>query len=132
MTTIIPDREVDPEQARRVVLCTGKVYFDLLMERRERGIEDVALVRIEQLYPLQDKHIQEVLAPYADGTDLVWVQEEPRNSGGWYYINARIPEMIGGRMTLRCVSRPESASPATGSNAAHKLEQKELITDALS
>ena len=68
---------------------------------------------------------------YKSGTDLVWVQEEPSNSGAWYYINARVPPMLSGRFSLRCVSRVESASPATGSHAAHKLEQERLIAEAL-
>ena len=73
----------------------------------------------------------EALKPYKTGTDLVWVQEEPWNSGAWFYINARLPQMVAGRFTLRCVSRVESASPATGSHAAHKLEQERLIAEAL-
>jgi 2-oxoglutarate dehydrogenase E1 component len=73
----------------------------------------------------------DTLKPYKTGTDLVWVQEEPWNSGAWYFINARVPAMLNGRFNLRCVSRVESASPATGSNAAHKLEQARLIAEAL-
>jgi 2-oxoglutarate dehydrogenase E1 component len=128
---IIPDAVVDPKQARRVLLCTGKVYYDLLAARDAAGQKDIAIIRIEQLYPLQPKHVREVLAPYADGTDLVWVQEEPWNSGGWYFMNARLPGMLEGRLPLRCVTRAESASPATGSHAAHKLEQERLVSEAL-
>jgi len=129
---IIPDHSVDPAVARRVVLCTGKVYYDLLAARTAAGKNDIALVRLEQLYPLRPAHIQAVLAPYKDGTDLVWCQEEPFNSGAWYYLNARLPAMLKGRFNLRCVTRAESASPATGSNAAHKLEQQRLVAEALS
>ncbi len=128
---IIPDTVVDPKQARRVLLCTGKVYYDLLAARDAAGQKDIAIIRIEQLYPLQPKHVREVLAPYADGTDLVWVQEEPWNSGGWYFMNARLPGMLEGRFQIRCVTRAESASPATGSHAAHKLEQERLVSEAL-
>jgi 2-oxoglutarate dehydrogenase E1 component len=128
---IIPDADIDPKSARRVILCSGKVYYDLVSARRAAKKTDIAIVRIEQLYPLQAEHLQAVLAPYATGTDLVWVQEEPWNSGAWYFMNARMPAMLGGRMQLRCVSRAESASPATGSNAAHKLEQERLIEEAL-
>jgi 2-oxoglutarate dehydrogenase E1 component len=128
---IIPDREVDPKQVRRVILCAGKVYYDLAAARALSKKTDVAIIRIEQLYPLQPAHVQAVLAPYANGTDLMWVQEEPRNSGAWYFMNSRIPPMLEGRFTLRCVSRTESASPATGSNAAHRLEQERLIEEAL-
>ncbi len=128
---IIPDRVVDPKSARRVILCSGKVYYDLLAARTVLKKNDVALIRVEQLYPLQTQHVNEVLKPYKEGTDLVWVQEEPWNSGAWYFINARLPGMLHGRFPLRCVSRAESASPATGSHAAHKLEQERLIEEAL-
>jgi 2-oxoglutarate dehydrogenase E1 component len=128
---IIPDRVVDPEKARRVILCSGKVYYDLLTTRNAAKRDDIALIRVEQLYPLQPQHVIDLLKPYKTGTDLVWVQEEPSNSGAWYYINARLPAMLNGRFPLRCVSRVESASPATGSHAAHKLEQERLIAEAL-
>jgi 2-oxoglutarate dehydrogenase E1 component len=128
---IIPDLAVDPSGVRRIILCSGKVYYDLLAARTQKKRSDVALIRLEQLYPIQPSHIREVLAPYESGTDLVWVQEEPWNSGAWYHINARLPAMLGGRFGLRCVSRSESASPATGSNASHKLEQERLIQEAL-
>jgi 2-oxoglutarate dehydrogenase E1 component len=128
---IIPDSTVDPKAARRVILCSGKVYYDLAAARDVLKKNDVAIVRIEQLYPLQAAHVNEVLKPYKKGTDLVWVQEEPWNSGAWYFMNARLPRMLDGRFPLRCVSRAESASPATGSHAAHKLEQERLIEEAL-
>jgi 2-oxoglutarate dehydrogenase E1 component len=128
---IIPDRDIDPKQARRVILCAGKVYYDLVAARTLAKKTDIAIIRIEQLYPLQASHVQEVLAPYESGTDLLWVQEEPRNSGAWYFMNARLPAMLEGRFPLRCVTRSESASPATGSNAAHRLEQERLLEEAL-
>ncbi|HEX6241419.1 MAG TPA: 2-oxoglutarate dehydrogenase E1 component [Polyangiales bacterium] len=128
---IIPDRAIAPETTRRVILCSGKVYYDLLAARESAKITDVALIRVEQLYPLQAQHVIETLKPYKTGTDLVWVQEEPWNSGAWYFINARLPQILSGRFQLRCVSRVESASPATGSHAAHKLEQARLIAEAL-
>jgi 2-oxoglutarate dehydrogenase E1 component len=114
-----------------VILCSGKVYYDLLAARTNAKRTDIALIRVEQLYPLQAQHVLEVLKPYKKGTDLVWVQEEPWNSGAWFYMNARMPAMLNGRFSLRCVSRVESASPATGSHAAHKLEQERLIAEAL-
>lgn len=128
---IIPDTTVDPKSTRRVILCTGKVYYDLLAARTVLKKNDIALIRVEQLYPLQPQHVNEVLKPYKEGTDLVWVQEEPWNSGAWYFMNARLPRMLNGRFPLRCVSRAESASPATGSHSAHKLEQERLIEEAL-
>jgi 2-oxoglutarate dehydrogenase E1 component len=114
-----------------VLLCSGKVYYDLAAARDVLKKNDVAIIRFEQLYPLQPAHVNEVLKPYKKGTDLVWVQEEPWNSGSWYFMNARLPRMLDGKFSLRCVSRAESASPATGSHAAHKLEQERLIEEAL-
>jgi 2-oxoglutarate dehydrogenase E1 component len=127
---IIPERDVPPKKAKRVLFCSGKVYYDLVKGREERGRDDVAIVRLEQLYPIRVQELRDLFAEYADGTDLVWVQEEPFNSGAWYFINAHLPQMLGHRFDLRCVSRPPSASPATGSKEAHKLEQQQLVDDA--
>ncbi|UJR81811.1 2-oxoglutarate dehydrogenase E1 component [Sandaracinus amylolyticus] len=127
---IIGDAEIAPKKAKRVILCSGKVYYDLAQHRHKLGRDDVAIIRLEQLYPLRPEEIRDVLSGYADGTDLVWVQEEPFNSGAWYFLNARLPSMIEYRLPLRCVSRVESASPATGSGKAHALEQQQLIEEA--
>ena len=121
---------VDPADVRKILLCTGKVYYELAQARDARGIRDVAIVRLEQLYPLNDE-IRQALANYKDGTRLVWVQEEPRNYGYWYYICANLPEYLSGRFPVSCVSRVPSASPATGSKAAHLLEQRRLMDEAL-
>jgi 2-oxoglutarate dehydrogenase E1 component len=114
-------------RAKRVLLCTGKVYYDLLAGREAKKRDDVAIVRIEQLYPLGDEHLAEALQRHK-GAELVWVQEEPFNMGAWYHVNARWPAALG---ELRCVSRPESASPATGSEKSHKYEQQLLVDQAL-
>ena len=127
---LIPDPAVDPKNVRRILMCTGKVYYDLLAERRATGRNDVAILRMEQLYPLKTQHLEDLLAPYADGTDLVWVQEEPENGGAWRWLRSRFcPKMLG-RFPLRGVSRPASASPATGSANAHKIEQERLVKAA--
>ncbi len=120
---------IDPSRVKRVLLCSGKVYYDLAVARDARKVTDVAIVRLEQLYPLNDELIR-ALAPYKDGTPLVWVQEEPKNYGPWYYVTANIPDFIGHRLPLSCVARAPSASPATGSRASHLLEQKMLIDEA--
>jgi 2-oxoglutarate dehydrogenase E1 component len=127
---IIPDAEVVGKKAKRVIACSGKVYYDLHAKRKADSRDDVAIVRFEQLYPLRNEEIREVFSAYADGTDLVWCQEEPWNSGAWYFMNARLPAILENRLPLRCVSRVESASPATGSEAAHKMEQQQLIDEA--
>ncbi len=128
---VIPDREVEPGKTRRVLLCSGKVYFDLARHRFEKGIDDVAIVRLEQLYPFNDE-LAVALGPYRDGTPLWWVQEEPFNYGSWYFINATLESVIGDRLPLGHVTRDRSASPATGSKAAHNLEQKRLVEQAFS
>ena len=127
---LIPDRDVPPKRAKRILACSGKVYYDLVEGREKRGRDDVAIVRFEQLYPIRPQELRDVFAPYADGTELVWVQEEPLNHGAWYYINAHLPSLLGDRLPLRCVARPPSASPATGSKQAHELEQRALVEGA--
>ncbi len=121
---IIWDHSV--ETAKRVLLCSGKIYYDLLAGREAKKRGDVAIVRIEQLYPLTDAALAEAVKPY-DGAELIWVQEEPFNMGAWYHLNARWPAALG---KLSCVSRPESASPATGSEKTHKYEQQLLVDQA--
>jgi 2-oxoglutarate dehydrogenase E1 component len=127
---IIPDLETDPREVKRVLLCSGKVYYDLHAARKKLGRKDVAIVRLEQLYPIGDG-LQKALATYADGTKLVWVQEEPRNMGAWYFLNSNLKSLVGTRMPISVVSRAAAASPATGSHASHELEQHRLIDEAL-
>lgn len=126
---ITDENAADPAAIKRVLLCSGKVYYDLRAKRDELKANDVAILRLEQLYPL-DHEIKDALAPFADGTPLVWVQDEPHNMGGWRFMLDTLPRHIGNRLPLSCVSRTESASPATGSLAAHKLEQAMLLSDA--
>ena len=110
-----------------MLLCSGKVYYDLVAGREAKKRNDTAIVRIEQLYPLSDETIKEALDPYPENAEVLWVQEEPFNMGAWYYLRARWPKTV---RTPTCVSRPESASPATGSAASHKLEQQQLVDQA--
>jgi 2-oxoglutarate dehydrogenase E1 component len=125
---VVPD-DLPPEGVRRVLLCSGRVYHDLVRARADRGRTDVAVVRLEQLYPL-NRELDEALAPYRDGTELCWVQEEPKNHGPWYWLNATLPDALRRRMPLSCVSRAKSASPATGSPASHELEERMLADEA--
>lgn len=127
---ILTDPHTDPQQVKRVLICSGKVYYDLAAEREELGRDDVAILRLEQLYPLSDSLLHETFAPYADGTQVFWVQEEPENMGAWRTLRVRFGEQLFGRLPFSGVSRPASASPATGSASAHKLEQRELIKAA--
>ncbi len=127
---IIPDDpSIDASKVRRLILCTGKIYYDLLERREKEEANDIGIVRIEQLYPLRASELVERIAPYPEDVDLVWVQEEPWNMGAWYFMRARLPEILGAGRRLRCIARPESASPATGSGASHKLEQELLLNE---
>jgi 2-oxoglutarate dehydrogenase E1 component len=131
---VIPDaRTAEARAAKRttrVLLCTGKVYFDLDKRRTELGRDDVEIVRVEQLYPLPDMYLHAAVEHLEDGTPVVWVQEEPENMGAWRTIKARFGSMLFGRFPLSAACRHESASPATGSNSCHKLEQVQLLEKA--
>ena len=124
---VIADSQVEPQKVRKVLLCSGKVYYDLAKRRFEEGTDDVAIVRLEQLYPLNHE-LDDALAAYPADIPLVWVQEEPWNFGGWFYVNAELPGRL--KRTVSVVARERSASPATGSKAAHNLEQKMLVDQA--
>ncbi|HUJ11517.1 MAG TPA: 2-oxoglutarate dehydrogenase E1 component, partial [Verrucomicrobiae bacterium] len=115
-------KDDDHRNANLTFLCSGKIYFELLQERANRKRDDVAIVRLEQLYPLP----QEILQLQRDGQSLTWVQEEPENMGAWRYLQSK----LRGRLSLNCVARPESASPATGSMVRHKEKQQELLARA--
>jgi len=119
-----------PESARRVLLCSGRIYYDLEQERETRKAADTHIIRLEQLYPLDARAIASILSAYKPGTELVWVQDEPWNMGAWYFIKARLTALFGDGLPLQCVARAESASPATGSNAAHKFEAAHLMDAA--
>jgi 2-oxoglutarate dehydrogenase E1 component len=127
---VIPDTQgLEPREVKKILLCAGKIYYDLDAARKKQGRTDVAILRLEQIYPLSDVIVQ-ALAPYREGTPVVWVQEEPRNSGAWYFLNANLRQHLSDRHPLSLVSRAASASTATGSKASHDLEQKLLIEQA--
>jgi 2-oxoglutarate dehydrogenase E1 component len=125
---VIADKLPEGQAAERILLCSGKIYFDLLAERERLGRSDVAIVRVEQLYPLPVGDLRSALAPYAEGTPAYWVQEEPENMGAWRFIRVKFGHRLFDRFPLSGVSRPESASPATGSHSSHRLEQQILLT----
>ncbi len=126
---VIGDDQIAPADVKLILVCCGKVYYDLEKARRERGRKDVAILRVEQLYPMNGA-LRDAVRAYEPGTPLRWVQEEPRNMGAWYFMNARMHEFIGDRHPLSVASRNESASPATGSHSSHQLEQKMLLDEA--
>jgi 2-oxoglutarate dehydrogenase E1 component len=127
---VIADEVVTAKKAKRVLLCAGKIYFELVEKREKLGKKDTAITRIEQLYPLAESTLAAAFEGIADGTPVVWVQEEPENMGAWRYLRARFGERLFGRFPFTVVSRPESATPASGAASAHKLEQERQLLAA--
>ncbi|HIF9472416.1 TPA: 2-oxoglutarate dehydrogenase E1 component [Photobacterium damselae] len=122
---------LDPTQVKRIVFCSGKVYYDLLEQRRKNEQTDVAIIRIEQLYPFPLELVRELLTPYAHVTDYVWCQEEPQNQGAWYCSQHNFYAAIPAGAKLTYAGRPASASPAVGYMSVHLKQQKALVEDAL-
>ncbi|MBT8494693.1 MAG: 2-oxoglutarate dehydrogenase E1 component, partial [Deltaproteobacteria bacterium] len=123
---VIPDADVDPESVRRVVLCSGRVYYDLVHTRATRGLGDTAIVRVEQFYPWRAEVLQEALTGYDNASEYVWVQDEPENMGPWLFLQPRLQKLFG-HERVRVACRAASASPATGSGKAHGIEQSKLM-----
>jgi len=115
---------------KRIILCSGKVHYDLLKYRSERKIDDAALIRVEQLYPLAEKRLREMLKPFPKSAKLVWCQEEPQNMGAWTFIEPRLRTLFCTEIAY--AGREASASPAVGALARHKREQARLVADAFS
>ena len=128
--SILDDETVNRKTAKRIVFCSGKVYYDLCAYREESKIKNTAIIRIEQFYPLNTDLLERIVANYPKAENIVWCQEEPKNMGGWSFIAPRLMETIG-KLPLYA-GRKESASPAVGSLAVHKYEQKKLIEAAFS
>jgi 2-oxoglutarate dehydrogenase E1 component len=122
--------DLNAEAVKRVLLCTGKVYYDLVQARAERGVTDTAIIRMEQLYPLPVEQIRAALAAYPNADDFAWVQEEPANQGAWSFVALNLLEHLEG-VRLRRISRPSAAAPAVGSAKMHEVEQAALIEAAL-
>ena len=129
---LIDDAEINDRNAvKRVVMCSGKVYYDLVEARRKTDDRSVAIVRLEQFYPFPLKSISEMLAGYANANELVWAQEEPQNMGGWTFVQERLENLLPNCERPRYVGRSASASPATGSYSIHQQEQADLVGQAL-
>ncbi|HDS0929255.1 2-oxoglutarate dehydrogenase E1 component [Pseudomonas putida] len=132
--TVIPEIDaIDPAKAERLVLCSGKVYYDLLEKRRAEGREDIAILRIEQLYPFPEDDLVEILAPYTNLKHAVWCQEEPMNQGAWYSSQHHMRRILGRHnkaLTLEYAGRDASAAPACGYASKHVEQQEKLLQDA--
>ena len=122
--------DMPTQDVRRILLCSGKVYYDLAAYREEHGRKEIAILRLEQLYPLPVELLEKALAPYHDNAPALWVQEEPSNMGAWRYLHERFARRLFDQRPFALISRVESASPATGSSHAHKLEQAQLVARA--
>ena len=122
---------IEPNQVKRVVMCSGKVFYDLIEERRKKAQTDVAIVRIEQLYPFPYEEVAKILEPYTHVTDFVWCQEEPQNQGAWYCSKHNFEYVIPEGAKLSYAGRPASAAPAVGYASLHNKQQRELIEQAL-
>jgi multifunctional 2-oxoglutarate metabolism enzyme len=136
---VISDARFLGAQIKRVLLCSGKIYYDLVNKREELGRNDVAIIRLEQLYPFPLRHLQDVLRRYSDTAELFWVQEEPENMGPWPFVEGQMQPIInpGGasgplRRSLRYVGRAAAASPAAGAQKVHNDQQEALVTEAFS
>ena len=130
-SNVLPDERPDLRaHVSRILLCSGKVYYDLVRQRNELQRDDVAVMRIEQLYPLPIEELKACLAAFDDGTPVFWVQDEPENMGAWRYLRIKLGETLFGRFQFAGISRPAAASPATGSASSHKLEQERLLNEA--
>jgi 2-oxoglutarate dehydrogenase E1 component len=119
-----------PAGVTRVLVCAGKIYYDLLQARAERGITDTAILRLEQFYPLPVDELKAALAVYPNATDIAWIQEEPANQGAWSYLALNLLEQLDG-VTMRRIARPPAAAPSVGSTKLHDVEQAALIESAL-
>ena len=121
---------LDPKGVRRLVVCCGKVYYDLLAARREQRHDDIAILRIEQLYPFPHKQFAAEIKRYPHANEVVWCQEEPQNQGAWYQSGHYLAANMRPQQRLYYAGRPASASPATGYLAKHNEEQKALVEQA--
>jgi 2-oxoglutarate dehydrogenase E1 component len=127
---ILPDTKsfAHPSNVSRIIFCSGKVYYDLMAYRQEKGIENAAIIRIEQLYPFHREMVEAIISQYSSASHFVWCQEEPLNMGAWSYIFPRLERAVGSK--IRYAGRGTASSPAAGSKAMHYREQKALVSQA--
>lgn len=129
---VIPELDkIDPKKVNRVILCCGKVYYDLLEKRRELNLSNSAIIRIEQLYPFPEELFKTILEPYKKAETIIWCQEEPENQGAWYSIKHHLVSNLNKNQSLHYAGRKSSASPAVGYASVHMKEQEKLVKEAL-
>lgn len=128
----IPDQEKeDPEKINRLIICSGKVYYDLYKMRDKEEIDDIAIARLEQFYPFPDNDIADYLKKFKNVKEIIWCQEEPRNMGGWYFVFPRLQSQLKRGQKISYIGRPAAASTAAGQKKIHDAEQKRLLEEAL-
>ena len=123
--------DIDAKQVKRVLLCAGQVYYDLVKARTEAANSELAILRLEQLYPFPTEQLAAELAQYPNATEIMWAQEEPKNQGAWYQIRHRLENLLSTKQTLLFAGRPSSASPAVGYMSKHTAQLKALLSDAV-
>jgi 2-oxoglutarate dehydrogenase E1 component len=129
--TVIPEsKELKADKVKRIVACSGKVYYDLAKKREEKGADDVVLLRVEQLYPFPHKAFATELKKYPNATELVWCQDEPQNQGAWFFVQHYLHENMSEGQKLGYSGRAASASPAAGYSHLHQEQQKALVDGA--
>ncbi|MEP6662897.1 MAG: 2-oxoglutarate dehydrogenase E1 component [Verrucomicrobiota bacterium] len=127
---VIPDHSVKMSEARRVLICSGKIFYEMEKHRAETKTNDVAILRMEQFYPFKEDVLKNALQGCKEGTPISWVQDEPENMGAWDFLRMKFGEKLFGQFPLSVISRPASANPATGSANQHKREQQQILTAA--
>ncbi len=128
---VLVDAQKDAD-VRRVVLCTGKVYYDLMAKIDQEGSQKIAVVRVEELYPFPEQHLRDVIDRFGKAEEYLWLQEEPQNMGAWTYMQPRLRALLGDGIELGYVGRPERASPAEGYASDHETEQARIVSEAVS
>jgi 2-oxoglutarate dehydrogenase E1 component len=129
--SVLGEPRVDPAKVRRLILCTGKVYYDLVHHERRAGNDEIAVGRVELLYPFPESEIRELIAQYPNLHEVVWVQEEPRNMGARAHMSTRILQILPPDVRFGYIGRPERASPGEGYPVSHATEQARIIETAL-
>ncbi|MYH70535.1 MAG: 2-oxoglutarate dehydrogenase E1 component, partial [Gammaproteobacteria bacterium] len=127
------DENIEKNAVTRLLICSGKVYYDLLEARRGNEAGNIAIIRLEQLFPFPQKEMKRLIDSYPNANEIVWVQEEPKNQGGWYFMQSRgtLVGCLSARHVFGYAGRMYSASPAAGSLSVHLAKQKKLVDDAL-
>jgi 2-oxoglutarate decarboxylase len=128
--SVLADTTVDPASVRRVLLTSGKLYYELEHHRAENNITDTAIVRLEQLYPVPRRKLEHVLSVYPADVEFRWVQEEPANQGAWSFLALNLPEMLPRLAGITRISRRAMAAPSAGSAKVHEVEQHAVVTGA--